>query len=356
MNSVGSRFSFEYTPASIRVSFGTGNISTIDAELERLAIENAAVFCSPTREAQVNRIRGNSTRRIAKLFTVTSKTSAGDFEKICRDLRNNFNGLIAFGGGETIRIGKAFAANTRLPLIATPTTYSGAEFAPNWYVGIGPEAKRGAGEAALPRTIIYDCKLTRGLPIAVAAASGMNAMAHAVESLYGPDRIPLIEAAAEEAVRKLNIALPRIAANPSDMGARSDAMLGAWLAAAYRARTSLEHALAQFLRHMFDLNHAETHAVVLPYVLAFNRDHIPDARIRLQRALGADEPAGALYQLNRRLGLKTGLREIGMTEAQVAIAIDGLSKQDLSNPRPVTAADLENIVKLAFTGAAPNAL
>jgi maleylacetate reductase len=241
-------------------------------------------------------------------------------------------------------------------LIATPTTYSGAEFAPNWYIGVGPKAKRGTGEAALPRVVIYDCELALGLPIMVAAASGMNAMAHTVESLYGPDRNPLIEAVAEEAVRKLNVALPHIVANPSNIDARSDAMVGAWLAAAYRAKTSLEHALAQFLRHMFDLNHAETHAVVLPYVVAFNRDYIEDSDIRLRRALGTDEPARALYQLNRRLGLKTGLRDIGMTEAQVATAVKEFSKQNLNNPRPVNVSDIENIIRLAYTGAEPSTI
>lgn len=353
MNSDGPRFSINHTPTPIRVSLGTGNISTLDAELERLPVEKAAVFFSPTRESQVLSIIGISSRHVAEFLRVSSTLRADDFENMCLDLRNNFDGLVAFGGGEIMRIGKAFAANTRLPLIAIPTTYSGAEFAPNWYIGTASEEKRGADEAALPRAIIYDCELTRGLPATLAAASGMNAMAHAVESLYGPDRNPLIEAAAEEAVRKLSDALPRVVANPSDMRARSDAMLGAWLAAAYRSKTSLEHTLAQFIRHMFDLNHAETHAIVLPYVVAFNRSYIPDANTRLRRALNAEEPAVALYHLNRRLGLKTGLREIGMTKSQIMLAVDGLANQNLSNPRPVSPTDLEKVLTQAYTGAEP---
>ena len=150
----------------------------------------------------------------------------------------------------------------------------------------------------------------------------MNAMAHAVESLYGRDTNPVVETMAEEAVRLLGSSLPRIAQNPRDLDARTDALYGAWLAANFRAAVGLEHAVAQRVRQWFNLDHAQTHAIATPYAVGFNADAAPNAMQRIKRALGAADAARGLYDSNVRIGLPTGLKDIGLREVDIAKAVD----------------------------------
>jgi alcohol dehydrogenase class IV len=225
--------------------------------------------------------------------------------------------------------------------------------AARWSIGVGADRVTGGGAAALPATAIYDPELTLDLPARFSAASGMNAIAHAVESLYGPDTNPVVQAMAEEAIARLGASLPRLVEHPRDLVARGEAMYGAWLAASFRAEVGLEHALAQRVRQWFNLDHAHTHAVVTPYAIGFNGAAAPDALARIKRALGADDAARGLYDLNVRLGLPTGLQGLGMQEADIAKAVDVVAGVKISHPRPVSKADLADIVRQAYFGAPP---
>ena len=121
------------------------------------------------------------------------------------------------GGGSPIGLAKAAAATTKLPYIAVVTTYSGSEMAARWRIGVADNRITGEGPAALPATAIYDPELTLDLPARMSAASGMNAIAHAVESLYGIDTNPVVQTMAEEAIRLLGSSLPRLVQNPRDL-------------------------------------------------------------------------------------------------------------------------------------------
>src|SRR5262249_46431404 len=193
---------------------------------------------------------------------------------------------------------RGVGAGTKLPFMAVVTTYSGSEMAARWYLGAGADERSGASPHSLPALAIYDPELTLELPFAITAASCMNAMAHAVESLYGPDVSPIVLTLAEEAVRRLGGALPRLKSDPQDVAARTDALYGAWLAAAFRAAIGLSHNVAQRVRQNFGTEHARTHAVVLPYAAAFNLPAAPAAAERIARALGRPDPARALYDIN----------------------------------------------------------
>jgi maleylacetate reductase len=195
--------------------------------------------------------------------------------------------------------------------------------------------------------------LTLDLPSRVSAASGMNAMAHAVESLYGVDTNPVIETMAEEAVRRLGSSLPRVVANPRDLAARSDALYGAWLAANFRAEVGLEHAIAQRVRQWFNLDHAHTHAVVTPYAVGFNSTAAPDAMTRIRRALGVKDAARGLYDLNVRLDLPTGLKGLGMRETDLGKAVEVVAAVKIAHPRAVSRGDLADIIRQAFFGESP---
>src|SRR5690606_18555293 len=142
-----------------------------------------------------------------------------------------------------------------------------------WGISEGGAKKTGRDPKVLPRTVIYDPQLTLDLPPAVSAASGMNAMAHCVEALYAHDGNPIVSLMAEEGIRALASALPKVVANGKDLSARSDALYGAWLAGCSIATTSvaLHHKLCHVLGG-FGLPHAETHSIVLPHAVRYNSD------------------------------------------------------------------------------------
>ena len=157
--------------------------------------------------------------------------------------------LVAMGGGSATGMAKAVALEHPAPIVAVPTTYAGSEVTPIYGL-TGPEGKRtGRDPRVLPRTVIYDPALTTGLPAEVTGPSGMNALAHSVEALYAPGANPLTSVLAEEGARVLARGLPRAVANPADLAARSDALLGAWLAgsAMAAAGVGIHHQLCHLL-------------------------------------------------------------------------------------------------------------
>jgi alcohol dehydrogenase class IV len=276
------------------------------------------------------------------------------FEHIIGEMKRlNADGFIVIGGGSPIGLAKAAAATTGLPYIAIVTTYSGSEMAARWYIGVAENRVNGESVAALPATAIYDPELTLDVPPAISAASGMNAMAHAVESLYGIDTNPVVQTAAEEAVRLLGSSLPRVIENPRDIEARTDALYAAWLAANFRAEVGLEHAIAQRVRQWFNLDHARTHAVATPYAVGFNAAAAPEAMTRIARALGVKDAARGLYDLNVTLGLPTGLKDLGLKEADIGRAVDVVAAVKITHPKPVSKADLLDVISQAYGGAPP---
>jgi maleylacetate reductase len=158
---------------------------------------------------------------------------------------------------------------------------------------------------------------------------------------------------AEEAVRLLGASLPRVVDNPRDLAARTDVQYGAWLAANFRAEVGLEHAIAQRVRQWFDLDHAHTHAIATPYAIGFNAAAAPDAMTRICRALGVGDAARGLYDLNVRLGLPTGLKGLGMREEDIGKAVAVVGAVKISHPRPVTKAELAEVIRQAYFGEPP---
>ncbi len=346
--------SFVFQSAIPRIVFGQGAARSVAEELRLQGISRPFVVCSGSGFEVSRRIAGALEPGTEVLRLLHARISAEDFEWITAYAqKSRAGGFVAVGGGTPIGIAKAVAANTGLRYVAVVTTYSGSEMAPNWNYGKGKDARRGAGRAALPCTAVYDPELTLGLPAVLSGQSGMNAMAHAVESLYGADRNPVVELLAEEAVRRLGASLPKVVSNPHDIECRTEALYGAWLAAAFRAQVGVEHAVAQRVRQRFGLNHAGTHAVVVPYAIAFNRHAAPFAMERICRALGVHDAGLGLYDLNLRMGLPTGLKDLGMKESDIEAAADFVAEAHIANPRPVTRDDLREIVTQAFHGAAP---
>ena len=346
---------FTYRSDPIRIVFGAGSIALIAAEAEHHKMSRMLLLCSKSRTDFARRITAPIAGRVVETCDASPPNMPRDaFDRIVADLKRfDADGFVVVGGGSPIGLAKAAAAATKLPYIAVVTTYSGSEMAARWYIGVAANHTSADDRACLPATAIYDPELTLDLPARMSAASGMNAMAHAVESLYGPDTNPVVQTMAEEAVRLLGSSLPRVVDNPRDLAARTDALYGAWLAANFRAKVGLEHAIAQRVRQWFALNHAHTHAIATPYAIGFNACAAPDAMARIKRALDAADAARGLYDLNVRLGLPTGLNALGMREADLGKAVELVSTVKIDHPRPVTKADLAEVIRQAYCGEPP---
>ncbi len=235
---------FTYHSDPVRIVFGVGAVAALRAEADFHKITRLIVLCSKSRADLARRVTASVADRCAGLCDASAPNMPrAAFDRVVDDLKRlNADGFIVVGGGSPIGLAKAAAVATKLPYIAIVTTYSGSEMAARWNVGVAEDRIGGQSRAALPATAIYDPELTLDLPPRMSAASGMNAMAHAVESLYGADTNPVVQTMAEEAVRRLGASLPRVVDHPRDLAARTDALYGAWLAANFRAEVGLEHA------------------------------------------------------------------------------------------------------------------
>lgn len=279
--------------------------------------------------------------------------------------------IVCVGGGSTTGLAKAVALTTGIPIVAVPTTYAGSEATNVWGLTENATKTTGVDDRVLPAAVVYDADLTLSLPVPLSVASGLNALAHCVDSLWAPRADPINQALAAEGIRALADGLPRIAADPSDRTGRETALYGAYLAAVSfaSAGSGLHHKICHVLGGTFNLPHAETHATVLPYVVAFNGPAAPGAAARLAGALraglanapaaesGADPAQDSLALLNslrRTLGAPTALRDCGFTEADIPEAVERILKVvPPSNPAEATRANIGELLRAALTGSEP---
>jgi maleylacetate reductase len=279
---------------------------------------------------------------------------------------HNVDALVSVGGGSTTGLAKAVAMTTGLPIIAVPTTYAGSEATPVWGLTEGARKTTGIDQKVLPKVIIYDAALTMSLPVEMSVASGLNALAHCVDSLWAPNADPINAAFAAEGIRSLRAGLPRVVADPMDLDGREHALYAAYLSAVAfaSAGSGLHHKICHVLGGKYNLPHAQTHATVLPYVLAFNGPAAQDAERRIATALngtglngtgfGTDSALDGLVALKRELGAPHALADYGFTEDSIAEAAEAiLPSVPPSNPRPVTAQDLRALLHAAWSGSDP---
>ncbi|MGH3263220.1 MAG: maleylacetate reductase, partial [Trebonia sp.] len=278
-------------------------------------------------------------------------------------VRNDVDVLVSVGGGSTTGLAKAIAMTTGLPIVAVPTTYAGSEATPVWGLTKGASKTTGTDARVLPRAVIYDAALTLSLPVEMSVASGLNALAHCVDSMWAPNADPINAAFAAEGIRSLAAGLPRVVADPMDLGGREHALYAAYLSATAfaSAGSGLHHKICHVLGGRYNLPHAQTHATVLPYVLAFNGPAAPDAERRIAAALsgtalGTPTALDALVGLQRELNAPHALADYGFAEESIPEAAQAiLPAVPPSNPRKVTVEDLRALLRAAWSGADPRA-
>ncbi|WP_332715861.1 maleylacetate reductase [Pelagibacterium mangrovi] len=351
---------FVYNAHPARVLFGSGTLTSLYEELETLRLRRVLVLSTPEQTEQAQTLAKKLRGRAAGIFSGARMHTPVDVteQALAEVKRLEVDGLVAVGGGSTTGLAKALALRTDLPQIVAPTTYAGSEMTP-----ILGETENGCKKTltsatVLPEVVIYDVDLTLKLPVYLSVVSGLNAIAHAAEALYARNGNPIINLLAQDGMRAMAGALPRICDNPSDAKARSDALYGAWLCGVCLGNVgmALHHKLCHALGGRYDLPHAETHAVMLPHALSYNALAVPQAMDMMKEALGlADVPRG-LFELSARIGAPQSLRELGMPESGIdIIAADALANP-YWNPRPLERAALKAIIARAWAGSEPVSL
>ncbi|TNC81042.1 MAG: alcohol dehydrogenase [Oleiphilus sp.] len=296
--------------------------------------------------------------------------------------------IVGLGGGSSMDVAKlvAFLAHPdcnqslsevygvenahgkRLPLVQIPTTAgTGSEVTPVAIITTGETTKMGAvSPLFLPDMAVLDAKLTTGLPQAETAATGIDAMVHAIEAYTSKLRKnPLSDMAAREALRLLGDNLLIAFQDGDNLTARQNVLLGAMLAgqAFANAPVAAVHALAYPLGGHFHIPHGLSNSLVLPHVLRFNADVaadlyaelspilIPASQLAKHASARAQQLIEALENLIAKLALPTRLSDMGVREDQLAmLAKDAMLQERLliNNPRPVTERDALNLYQAAF--------
>ncbi|MEO0487825.1 MAG: maleylacetate reductase [Pseudomonadota bacterium] len=263
--------------------------------------------------------------------------------------------VVAIGGGSTIGLGKALAYHAGFAQVAIPTTYAGSEATPILGQTESGEKTTLSDPRVLPGRVLYDPELIVALPVEISVTSGLNAMAHAAEALYAPDRTAATDAAALAAFQAFAQGLPQVVQDPADLHARGATQRGAWGAGRVLGQVgmALHHKLCHVLGGSFGLPHAQTHAVILPHAIAYNAQSAAVALRPLAHALGGDAPGAALYDFARSLGAPTALRDVGLREADLPRAAALATARPYPNPHPITEAGLLTLLRAAWAGEAP---
>lgn len=181
---------FIHDQPTLRVVFGDGRLADLPAEADRLGLKRLLVLSTPEqKEAGEIAVKLLGTRA-AGLYAQARMHVPIEVAQIARAeaKRVGADGTVAIGGGTTTGLAKAIALELDLPSIAVPTTYAGSEMTSIYGLTEGGEKKTGRSEKVRPKAVIYDPTLTYGMPARLSATSGMNALAHCVESSMRPTR------------------------------------------------------------------------------------------------------------------------------------------------------------------------
>ena len=231
------------------------------------------------------------------------------------------DGVVAVGGGSAIGLAKIVALALRLPLIAVPTTYSGAEMTSRYLVTTDQGAETGTSPRALAASVIYDTDLTATMPPHVAAASGITAVAHCVEALCYPDTHADTRVRAREGLLLLWGSLGEVVAGTADPSCGQDALAGASMAGRVHqaAGPGLLHLLCDLMAARPDVSYGALQALLLPLVLCAHGPRAGQARAAIselrpevpaERALEEFAAGLGLAASNDDPGIRAGLIEL----------------------------------------------
>jgi alcohol dehydrogenase class IV len=367
-------------PTSIR--FGAGRVAELPELCRSLGIARPLLVTDPAlAEMPMTKVVP-----AAGIFSaIHSNPTGADVEAGVAAYRNGgHDGVIAFGGGSALDVGKvvAFMSGqgrpiwdyedkadwwTRAdpagiaPVVAVPTTAgTGSEVG---RAGVILDEQAGVKKiifhpAMMPKTVILDPELTVGLPPHVTAATGMDALSHCLEAWCAPGYHPMADGIAAEGARLIRQWLPKAYADGSDLEARGHMQVAAAMGAtAFQKGLGAMHALSHPVGALCGTHHGLTNAVLMPYVLAFNAAALEERLTRLAAYLGLADPSPKavvewVLDLRRGLAIPHSLAELGVREDQID-RLSAMAEEDPSaggNPLPFDAAGARGVLEAAISG------
>jgi maleylacetate reductase len=350
------KFTYEALPG--RVVFGIGSVADVPAEAARLDLERVFVIADAQAKAIGDDVVAALGAAVAARWDEVAQHVPVELAERARSAAAEVgaDGLVCIGGGSSTGLAKAIALTSRRPILAVPTTYAGSEMTPIYGL-TGRHKETGRSLDVVPKVVVYDPVLTVGLPAGVTGPSGFNALAHCVESLYGPGANPVTSLMAQEGIRAIGRSLATAVADGSDLAARSDLLYGAWLAgvALGATGTALHHKVCHALGGTYDLVHGDVNAVMLPHAVAYNTPGAREEMGRVASALDAadGDAAGALYDLAVAIGAPTSLEAIGMPYEGLDEAAERTVADTTVNPVPVTVDGVRSMLQRAWEGTRP---
>lgn len=345
----------------VRVVFREGSLRQVPEEVERLGWPRVLLIGGQPPQERVGDDLAESLGSLLahRIVNVRQHVPLEQAQQATEEARRQqVDGLVALGGGSAVGLAKAIALESGLPILAVPTTYAGSEMTPVWGRTDSGTKVTGRSERVRPVVVVYDVDLTLDLPAGLTAVSALNALAHCVEASYAADASPVTALIARAGAQSLCSALPAAVRDGGDRSARERLLHGASLAGAALGAASMgvHHAACHVLGGMFDLPHAETHAVVLPYAVAFNSAAARASLEELSHAIGVlpDDYAGALWDLGREVGAPPSLAALGLTQRDADAVADRLAARSPANPRPVDLTGARKLLAAALTGEHPS--
>jgi alcohol dehydrogenase class IV len=368
---------------------GQAAIEQLAAELTRLNVNNplivtdAILVKSGTVDLALAQLGG---RRYGIFDQVKPEPEISIVEDCTRAYRDGgHDGLIGLGGGSAIDIAKGVAAfaghegplaelfgvdlvKRKGPaLIAIPTTAGTGSEVTNVAIFSDKEAQLKKGivsDYLLPDVALVSPIMTLTCPRSVTAASGVDALVHAVESYLSVNASPITDAIALGAIKLIAKALPKAYANPANLQAREDMATASLMAgmAFGNAGVGAVHALAYPLGGRFNIAHGVSNALLLPYVMAWNKMACVERFRDIAEAMGvrvaelsdkdaADQAVKAMADLCAAVDIPSGMRSFNVPEDAIPALAEEASKIDRlmrNNPRKLTAADIEKIYRAAY--------
>jgi 4-hydroxybutyrate dehydrogenase len=367
-----------------QIQFGYGSLELLAAEAERVGITRPLIVTDigVRRAGIVDKvIAALGASRPPAIFDATppNPNEHAVREAVAHYRSAECDGIIAVGGGSSIDLAKGVAVcathdgplqsfaviegglkritSATAPLIAIPTT-----------AGTGSEVGRGAililddgrkvgviSPYVVPRVAICDPELTLGLPSMLTAATGMDAIAHCIETFLAPVFNPAADGIALDGLWRAWQHIERATVEPGDREARMNMMSASMQGAlAFQKGLGCVHSLSHALGGINPkLHHGTLNAIFLPAVVHFNaqaptvRDEHKLERLRQAMGLDADADIGAaIADMTQRLGLPTRLRDIGVDESQFADIVEGAlhDHSHKTNPREASPADYQSML------------
>ncbi len=258
------------------------------------------------------------------------------------------DGLLAVGGGSAIDLAKAVSAETGLPVVSVPTTYSGSEWTQFFGVRDPDRRMKGGGVGAHLAGIVYEPRLTVDLPREESGGTALNALAHSAEALYVAGHNPDGDREALTGARLIGENLPRVLEDGHDLEARARLLEGAQHAGAAlgSAGLALGHAMAQAIGGRYGIAHGAANALCLPPALRFNEPVASEAIARFGEALQADDPPARVEELAGLVGFSR-LRDLGVPEDELGEVAEAtvVRAGAKANPRPASAAEVTELFR-----------